>query len=444
MVPCETIIKTAIAEKADMIGLSGLITPSLDEMVYVAKEMQRQGLTLPLLIGGATTSKAHTAVKIEENYDEPVVYVSNASRAVGVCQKLLSPKHKPEFVEKLNLDYVRVREQHANKKPRSKPVSLQRARDNAAKIDWKTYQPPVPNQLGLQVIKSMSIEVLREYIDWTPYFMTWGLAGKYPRIMTDEVVGEEATRVYNDAQAMLDKIQADGEITANGIVGIFPANSVGDDIEIYSDETRSEVIQMSRHLRQQSEKKPPFINHCLADYVAPKRSGVADYVAAFAVTGGIGEREVAQRYKDQLDDYNAILVQAVCDRLAEAFAEYLHQKTRKEYWGFAADETLSSDDLIREKYQGIRPAPGYPACPEHTEKQVIWDLMDVEQNIGMQLTTSCAMYPGSAVSGWIFSHPESRFFAIAQIQKDQLDDYAERKGWDLQTAERWLGPNISF
>jgi len=442
MVPTEKIIKTAIAEKADLIGLSGLITPSLDEMVYVAKEMQRQGLKLPLLIGGATTSKAHTAVKIEQNYDQPVVYVSNASRAVGVCQKLLNPVNKPEFVKKLDQDYVRVREQYANKRPRSAPVSLQRARANAAKIDWANYQPPVPNQLGVQVIKKMSINTLREYIDWTPFFMTWGLAGKYPRILEDEVVGEEATRLFAEALTMLDTVAAQGEISASGMVGIFPANSVGDDIEIYTDESRSKILQVSHHLRQQSEKKPPFVNHCLADYIAPKSSGIADYIGAFAVTGGIGEKQVAERYKADLDDYNAILVQAVCDRLAEAFAEYLHQKTRKEYWGFAADETLESDDLIREKYQGIRPAPGYAACPEHTEKQVIWDLMNVEQEIGMQLTSSYAMSPGAAVSGWIFSHPASRYFAVAQIQQDQLEDYAQRKGWDLLTAERWLGPNL--
>ena len=368
MVPTETIIKTALAENADMIGLSGLITPSLDEMVYVAKEMQRQGLKLPLLIGGATTSKAHTAVKIEQNYDQPVVYVSNASRAVGVCQLLLNPKTKPDFVSKLALDYDRVREQHANKRPRSKPVSLARARENNAKIDWNSYVPPTPNKLGVQVINKMSINVLREYIDWTPFFMTWGLAGKYPRILTDEVVGEEATRLFNDALKMLDTVEAEGEISASGIVGIFPANSVGDDIEIYTDQSRSEILQVSNQLRQQTEKKPPFINHCLADYVAPKSSGVADYIAAFAVTGGIGEREVADRYKADNDDYNAILVQAICDRLAEAFAEYLHQQTRKDYWGFASDETLDCNDLIREKYQGIRPAPGYPACPEHTEK----------------------------------------------------------------------------
>jgi len=443
MVPTEKIIKTAIEHNADLIGLSGLITPSLDEMVYVAKEMQRQGLTIPLLIGGATTSKAHTAVKIEQNYDHPVVYVSNASRAVGVCQKLLTPNHKDEFVAKLNLDYERVREQHANKRPRSAPIGLAQARANAAKLDWVNYKPKVPNKLGVQVFKTMSISVLREYIDWTPFFMTWGLAGKYPRILKDEVVGEEATRLFADAIAMLDKVEAEGEISAAGIVGIFPANSVGDDIEIYTDETRSDILQISHQLRQQTEKKAPFVNHCLADYIAPKSSGVADYIGAFAVTGGIGEREVAERYKADNDDYNAILVQAVCDRLAEAFAEYLHQQTRKDYWGFAADETLGNDDLIREKYQGIRPAPGYPACPEHTEKAVIWDLMNVQEEIGMELTSSYAMYPGAAVSGWIFSHPESRYFAVATIQQDQVADYAQRKGWDMQTAERWLGPNLS-
>ena len=442
MVPCETILQTAVTENADMIGLSGLITPSLEEMVHVAKEMQRQGMKLPLLIGGATTSKAHTAVKIEQNYDQPVVYVSNASRAVGVCQQLLSKKSRPAFIEKLNLDYQRVREQHANKKPRSVAISLQRARDNAFKFDWENYQPPVPQQLGVHVIEKMAIKTLREYIDWTPFFMTWGLSGKYPRILEDKVVGEEARRLFADAQNMLDKIDAEGEISASGIVGIFPANSIGDDIEIYCDDSRSEVIQVSRHLRQQNDKKPPFVNHCLADYIAPKSSGVADYIAAFAVTGGIGEREIADHYKANNDDYNAILVQAICDRLAEAFAEYLHQQTRKKYWGFAADETLGNDELIREKYQGIRPAPGYAACPEHTEKQVIWDLMGVEKKIGMELTSSFGMFPGASVSGWIFSHPNSRFFAVAQIQQDQVKDYAERKGWDLQTAETWLAPNL--
>lgn len=443
MVAAETIIKTAITQNADMIGLSGLITPSLDEMVYVAKEMQRQGLKIPLLIGGATTSKAHTAVKIEQNYDQPVVYVSNASRAVGVCQNLLNPKNKAEFIAKLSLDYERARKQHANKRPSSKLISLARARANAAPIDWKSYVIPVPNQLGLQVIKKMSIAILSEYIDWTPFFMAWGIAGKYPRILTDEFVGVEATRLFNDALKMLDIIAEQGEISASGIVGIFPANSVNDDIEIYTDQSRNEILTISHHLRQQNEKKAPFINHCLADYIAPKSSGVVDYIGAFAVTGGIGEHEVAKRYKENNDDYNAILVQAVCDRLAEAFAEYLHKKTRKEYWGFAHDETLNNNELIREKYQGIRPAPGYPACPEHTEKKVIWDLMNVEFEIGMQLTSSYAMFPGSSVSGWIFSHPQSRYFAVSKIKSDQLNDYAVRKDWDLLTAKRWLSENIS-
>lgn len=442
MVPCETIIETAIAENADMIGLSGLITPSLEEMVHVAKEMQRHGLKQPLLIGGATTSKAHTAVKIEQNYDQPVVYVPNASRAVSVCQQLLSKKSKAVFAEKLRLDYERVREQHANKRPSSVPVSLIQARENAAKLDWENYRPPVPKHLGIQVIEKMPVKKLRDYIDWTPFFKTWGLAGKYPRILGDEIVGEEATRLYQDAQKVLDNIERNGEIRASGLLGIFPANSTGDDIEIYSDESRTEILEVSHHLRQQIEKKPPFVNHCLSDYIAPKASGVPDYLAAFAVTGGIGAQEIVESYKKNHDDYNAILLQAVCDRLAEAFAEYLHQKTRKEYWGFAADENLSADELIRDKYQGIRPAPGYAACPEHTEKQVIWNLLDVENRIGMQLTSTYGMFPGASVSGWIFSHPESRLFAIAQIQQDQLEDYAKRKGWDLATARSWLAPNI--
>lgn len=444
MVPCETIIETAIAENADIIGLSGLITPSLEEMVNVAKEMQRHGMQQSLLIGGATTSKAHTAVKIEQNYDQPVAYVSNASRAVSVCQQLLSPKSKPAFVEKLNQEYERVREQHSNKRPSSAPVSLQQARDNAFTCDWTKYQPPKPKQLGVQVVRKMSIQTLREYIDWTPFFGTWGLTGKYPQILNNKVVGAEAKKLYQEAQKMLDNIAANGDISANGVIGIFPANSIGDDIEIYTDESRSDVLQVSRHLRQQIEKKDDFVNHCLADYIAPKDSGVADYIAAFAVTGGIGEREISQAYKDHHDDYNAILLQAICDRLAEAFAEYLHQKTRREYWGFSPEENLSNDELIREKYQGIRPAPGYAACPEHTEKQVIWNLLDVSLQTGMQLTETYGMFPSASVCGWIFSHPQSRFFAIAHIQQDQVEDYAQRKGWDMEAARSWLAPNLKL
>ena len=442
MVPCEKILQTARETNADMIGLSGLITPSLDEMVNVAQEMQRQGFTIPLLIGGATTSKAHTAVKIEQNYDEPVVYVSNASRAVGVVQTLLSKENKPAFVERLNKEYATVRDQHARKKPRTKPISLADARANKVDIDWQAYIPPVPAKPGVHEFHNIPISVVREYIDWSPFFMTWGLAGKFPRILEDEVVGEEATKLFADAQAMLDKLEQEQTLSCAGVIGLFPANSVGDDVEIYTDESRSEVLQTLRFLRQQTEKKDGFPNYCLADYVAPKGTK-ADYIGGFAVTGGIGEDDIIRRYKDSEDDYNAILAGSVADRLAEAFAEYLHLLVRREYWGYAADEQLTNDELVREKYVGIRPAPGYPACPEHTEKGTLWEWLDVESRIGMQLTESYAMWPGAAVAGFYFSYPDTRYFAVAQIQEDQLLDYAARKGMTREEAEKWLAPNLS-
>lgn len=441
MVPCEQILKVAKEQNVDIIGLSGLITPSLDEMVHVAKEMERQGFKLPLLIGGATTSKAHTAVKIEQNYHQPVVYVNNASRAVGVCSSLLSDELRPAFVEKLNIDYERTRDQHHRKTPRTKPVSLEVARANKAVIDWDNYTPPVPAKLGVHVFDDFDVATLRRYIDWTPFFMTWSLMGKYPTIFEHEEVGEEAQSLFHDANALLDRVEREGLLKARGICALFPAASVGDDIEVYRDESRTEVAHVLHHLRQQTEK-PKGYNYCLSDYIAPKESGKRDWIGAFAVTGGIGERELADQYKAQGDDYNAIMIQAVADRLAEAFAEYLHQQVRKEIWGYAADEELSNDDLIREKYQGIRPAPGYPACPEHTEKGTLWEMLQVEQTIDMSLTTSYAMWPGASVSGWYFSHPDSRYFAIAQIQQDQMQDYAQRKGWNAQEAEKWLGPNL--
>lgn len=441
MVPCEQILKVAKEQNVDIIGLSGLITPSLDEMVHVAKEMERQGFKLPLLIGGATTSKAHTAVKIEQNYHQPVVYVNNASRAVGVCSSLLSDELRPAFVEKLNLDYERTRDQHHRKTPRTKPISLEVARANKAVIDWDNYTPPVPAKLGVHVFDDFDVATLRRYIDWTPFFMTWSLMGKYPTIFEHEEVGEEAQSLFHDANALLDRVEREGLLKARGICSLFPAASVGDDIEVYRDESRTEVAHVLHHLRQQTEK-PKGYNYCLSDYIAPKESGKRDWIGAFAVTGGIGERELADQYKAQGDDYNAIMIQAVADRLAEAFAEYLHQQVRKEIWGYAADEELSNDDLIREKYQGIRPAPGYPACPEHTEKGTLWEMLQVEQTIDMSLTTSYAMWPGASVSGWYFSHPDSRYFAIAQIQQDQMQDYAQRKGWNMQEAEKWLGPNL--
>ncbi|WP_042806913.1 methionine synthase [Yersinia massiliensis] len=442
MVPTEKILRTAREENVDIIGLSGLITPSLDEMVNVAKEMERQGFTLPLLIGGATTSKAHTAVKIEQNYSGSTTYVSNASRSVGVVSALLSDTQRDDFVAKTRKEYETVRIQHARKKPRTPPVSLQAARDNQTVIDWENYTPPVAHKLGVQAVEA-SIETLRNYIDWTPFFMTWSLAGKYPRILEDEVVGEEAKRLFADANDMLDKLSVEGLLHPKGVVGLFPANSVGDDIEIYRDERRDDVLVVSHHLRQQTEKTD-FPNYCLADYVAPKSSGKADYFGAFAVTGGLEEDALADAYDAQHDDYNKIMIKALSDRLAEAFAEYLHEQVRKVYWGFAPHENLSNEELVRENYQGIRPAPGYPACPEHTEKGQIWQLLDVETHTGMKLTESYAMWPGASVSGWYFSHPDSKYFAVAQIQRDQVEDYAARKGMPVAEVERWLAPNLGY
>ncbi len=440
MVPAANILQKAKEENVDMIGLSGLITPSLDEMVNVAKEMERQGFDMPLLIGGATTSKAHTAVKIEQNYHSAVAYVPNASRAVGVCQKLLNKGSRDIYAKELAKEYDTVREQHARKKPRSKPVTLEAARANGCKVNFA--EPPVkPAQLGVTPITA-DLATLRDYIDWTPFFLTWSLAGKYPRVLNDDVVGEEATSLFADANAMLDKIIADGSLEAKGVIGLFPANRVGDDIEVYSDESRTSIKGVAHHLRQQTQKDK-FANYCLADFVAEKQSGIADYIGAFAVTGGIGEDTLAETYIKAGDDYNGIMVKAVADRLAEAFAEYLHQQVRLKYWAYAPNETLSNEELIREKYQGIRPAPGYAACPEHTEKQLIWDLLSAKEHTGMTLTESYAMWPGASVSGWYFAHPEAKYFAVAKIQPDQVEDYAKRKNWTLEEAEKWLGPNLS-
>ncbi|HEI8867219.1 methionine synthase [Serratia sp. AKBS12] len=442
MVPTDKILKTAREENVDIIGLSGLITPSLDEMVNVAKEMERQGFTLPLLIGGATTSKAHTAVKIEQNYSGSTTYVQNASRTVGVVSALLSDTQRDAFVARTRKEYETVRIQHGRKKPRTPPVSLEKARANAMVLDWDNYSPPVPRQLGVFPVEA-DIATLRPYIDWTPFFMTWSLAGKYPRILQDEVVGEEAKRLFDDANQMLDMLAAKRSLNPRGVYGLFPANRVGDDVEVYRDERRDEVLVVSRHLRQQTEKTD-FPNYCLADFVAPKSSGKADYFGAFAVTGGLEEDDLAAAYDAQHDDYNKIMVKALSDRLAEAFAEYLHEQVRKLHWGFAADENLSNEELIRENYQGIRPAPGYPACPEHTEKAEIWQLLDVNRHTGMVLTESFAMWPGAAVSGWYFSHPQSKYFAVAQIQRDQVEDYAARKGMSVSEVERWLAPNLGY
>ncbi|MDG1752185.1 MAG: methionine synthase, partial [Thalassotalea sp.] len=446
MVSCDDILRVAKEEKVDIIGLSGLITPSLDEMVHVAKEMKRLEMNLPLLIGGATTSKAHTAVKIEPQYQHPVVYVPNASRSVSVVSTLISEDltKRNAFIERQNDEYVRVRERHYKKGPRSSLVSLEDARANAFPTSFDNYTPKVPNKLGITVLDELDLNVVRNYIDWTPFFMTWQLSGKYPLILKHEVVGEEATKLFNDANAMIDDVISNKKLKAKAVFGLFPAHRTQDDLVVFENENREEPLMKLHQLRQQSKKPSGQFNRCLADYVADEASGVKDYMGAFAVSAGFGCDELVKEFDAQHDDYNSILMKAVADRLAEASAEYLHEQIRKEYWGYAPDESLENDDLIREKYQGIRPAPGYPACPEHTEKGLLWELLDVENNIGMELTSSFAMWPGAAVSGWYFAHPESKYFAVAKLKKDQVIDYATRKEMTLPQAERWLSANLDY
>lgn len=444
MVSCEEILRVAKEEQVDIIGLSGLITPSLDEMVHVAKEMQRQGFTIPLLIGGATTSKAHTAVKIAPQYQHPVVYVSNASRAVSVVSNLLSDETRPAFIERLDDEYQRVRERHYKKGPRSTLISLTEARKNAFSLSFEHYKPQKPKKLGVSVLHELDLNVVRNYIDWTPFFTTWQLSGKYPLILKHEVIGEEATKLFNDANAMLDEVINNKKITAKAVIGLFPAYRQQDDLVVFTDDKRDHKLMTLHHLRQQSKKPAGQFNRCLADYVADEKSGIADYIGAFAVSAGFGVDDLVKYYDQQNDTYNSILLKAVADRLAEASAEYLHERVRKEYWGYATDENLDNDSLIREKYQGIRPAPGYPACPEHTEKGLLWQLLNVEENIGMELTSSYAMWPGAAVSGWYFAHPDCKYFAVAKIAKDQVEDYAIRKGFTLPQAERWLAANLDY
>jgi len=444
MVSSEDILRVAKEEKCDIIGLSGLITPSLDEMVHVAKEMKRQDYTLPLLIGGATTSKAHTAVKIEPQYEEPVVYVPNASRSVSVVSALLSDELRPAFMERQKDEYERVRERHYKKGPRSTLISLEDARANAVPVSFDEYTPTTPANLGVTVLDDIDLNTVRNYIDWTPFFMTWQLSGKYPLILKHEVVGEEATRLFNDANTMLDDVINNKKLTAKAVFGLFPAHRKKDDLILYTDETRTTPLKKLHQLRQQSKKPAGQYNRCLSDYVADEASGVKDYVGAFAVSAGFGVDEIVKAFDAEHDDYNSILAKAVADRLAEATAEYLHEQIRKEYWGYAPEENLENDDLIREKYQGIRPAPGYPACPEHTEKGLLWELLDVENNIGMELTSSYAMWPGAAVSGWYFAHPEAKYFAVAKVAKDQVEDYAIRKEMTMPQAERWLSANLDY
>jgi len=444
MIPAETILDEAKKHDVDIIGLSGLITPSLDEMVHMASEMQRLEMDVPLMIGGATTSRIHTAVKIDPKYSNAVVYVADASRAVGVAGNLLSEERKEDYVKGIKEEYDTMRIQRAARSTKRKTFSIEQARANAYKGDWVNYTPPKPTFLGLKTFEDYSLEELSQYIDWTPFFHAWELAGKYPKILSDEVVGEEATTLFADAQKMLKQIIDEKWLSARAVIGFFPANSTGDDIEVYVDDERAEVKTMLHHLRQQMAKPSDRPNSCISDFVAPKESGKQDYVGAFAVTAGIGIDEHVKRFENDHDDYNSILLKALADRLAEAFAECLHKRVRQEFWGYAVDEKLTNDDLIAESYQGIRPAPGYPACPDHTEKATLWSLIEPDKNAGITITESFAMFPTAAVSGFYFSHPDAKYFGTGKVKQDQVEDYAKRKGDDLPVVERWLAPVLDY
>ena len=441
MVPCEKILERAKAEKVDVIGLSGLITPSLDEMVHVAREMERQGFKLPLLIGGATTTRTHTAVKIAPNYSEPVVHVLDASRAVPVTTSLLSDEGKPAFAAQHRAEYEALRKAHAS--PRQSVVALEIARARRTPIEWRAEDVPTPSFTGVRALHDFSLATLREFIDWSPIFHAWGLKGVYPRIFEHETQGEQARQIFKDANVLLDSIIEKKLITARGVYGFFPANAVGDDVELYTDDTRKTVLDRFHFLRQQANKEGSEPCRSLVDFIAPKETGLPDYIGAFAVTSGIGAKELCDKFRAENDDYNAIMAEAIGDRLAEAFAECLHKQARDE-WGYGRQEGLSNEDLIHEKYRGIRPAPGYPACPDHTEKGTIWSLLDVEANTGMKITESFAMWPGSSVSGLYFAHPQSRYFSLGKIDRDQVADYHERKGMSVAEVERWLGQNLNY
>ena len=445
MVSCDKILETAKRENAQIVGLSGLITPSLDEMVHVAGEMQRLGFELPLLIGGATTSPAHTAVKVEPKYEGPVIYVKDASRSVGVAQALIESGTRDEIVQKTRQDNARRRERHASKKRLSPQLSLIDARERRHRCDWDSYSPPVPAFTGRKVIDDIDLNVLRNYIDWMPFFNAWEFHGKFPAILSDSHVGEAATSLHTDALELLDQLIDEKWLQAKAVFGFYPGHSENcDDLLLFKDEDREQELIRLCHLRQQRSKADGQAQHCLADFVAPASSGLADYVGAFAVTAGIGIDEHVERFEKNHDDYSAIILKALADRLAEASAEYLHAMVRKEHWGYAADEKLSNDELIDEQYAGIRPAPGYPACPDHTEKEKLWGLLDVEASIGLRLTDSFAMYPTAAVSGFYFSHPDSKYFAVGKLDRDQVGSYAERKGMSVIEAEKWLGPNLGY
>jgi 5-methyltetrahydrofolate--homocysteine methyltransferase len=440
MVPAQKILDAAIAEKADMIGVSGLITPSLEEMAHVAREMTRQDFHIPLLIGGATTSRAHTALKIEPNYPSACVWVKDASRAVGVAQSLVSKELVDDFLAKVRADYSEVRERHRNRGSGKRLVSLEAARANASRLDWRNYTPPTPRKPGISVFDDIPLAELLPVIDWTPFFQAWELHGHYPAILTDPVVGAQASELFGDAKAILERVVAERWLKAKAVVGFWPATRVGDDIEI---QHQGEAIRL-HHLRQQADKPVERPNLCLADFIAPRESGVTDWIGGFAVTAGLGIEPHLERFRQDNDDYSAIILKALADRLAEALAEYMHRKVRTELWGYAAGETLDNEALIAEAYRGIRPAPGYPACVDHTEKATLFRILEATRNAGVELTEGFAMYPAAAVSGWYFSHPVSQYFVTGRLSREQVADYAKRKGWELQEAERWLAPNLDY
>ncbi|HYO40461.1 MAG TPA: methionine synthase [Nocardioidaceae bacterium] len=445
MVPAQKILDTAREVDADLVGLSGLITPSLDEMVNLASELQRQGFDIPLLVGGATTSRAHTAVKVDPKYDGPVVWVKDASRSVPVAASLLSADRRGALLEEVNADYDSIRERHSAKHNDRVVLPIGDARAGRTPIDWDGYTPPQPAMAErVTVLEDYPLAELRDYIDWQPFFNAWELKGRFPDILNNPASGEAARRLYDDAQEMLDRIVEEGWLRANAVLGLFPANAVGDDIEVYTDESRSEVLTTLCHLRQQGQHREGVPHRALTDFVAPRETGLPDHVGAFAVTAGLGSSEKVAEFKAELDDYSAILLESLADRLAEAFAERLHERVRTEFWGYAPDERLDATELLKERYHGIRPAPGYPACPDHTEKAKLWELLDVERTTGITLTESLAMWPGAAVSGWYFSHPQSQYFVVGRIAQDQVEDYAKRKQMTLAEAERWLSPNLAY
>jgi len=445
MVSCEKILEAARRENAHFVGLSGLITPSLDEMVYVASEMQRLDFDLPLLIGGATTSPAHTAVKIEPNYDGPVIYVKDASRSVGVAQALTEMDTRTELVRKTREDNVRRRERHAGKSRLAPQLTLLDARANRFVPDWHGYAPPAPTFTGNKVFDDIDLAVLKDYIDWMPFFNAWEFHGKYPAILSDRVVGEAARKLFSDASVMLDKVVGERWLQARAVLGFYPANAVDhDDVRVFADDQRAAEKMRLCHLRQQRNKPDGHVHHCLADFVAPVDSGIADYIGGFAVTAGIGIDEHVERFEAEHDDYSSIMLKAIADRLAEALAEYMHERVRKEYWAYDLAEALANVDLIAEKYRGIRPAPGYPACPDHTEKAKLWELLEVESAIELRLTDSFAMFPTASVSGFYFSHPDAKYFSVGKLSRDQVESYAQRKGMSVAEAERWLSPNLGY